>query len=72
MKIFSKKGELQEWTQQKGIKLKYIKLEVFPEDSIVDESGEGTPAKAMNLNLHELKKCDTLGKQSIISGKLRD
>ena len=41
--------------EQKGIKLKYIKLEVFPEESRVDESGEGTPAEAMNLNFHELK-----------------
>ena len=71
LRIFCKKGELQEWAQQKGINLKYIKLEVFPEDSGVDESGEGTPAEAMNLDLSELKKCDSLGKQSIIAGKIK-
>ena len=38
----------------------------------MDESEEGTPVEAMNLSLSELKKCDSLGKQSIIAGKLRD
>ena len=72
LKIFGKKCEIQEWSQKKGINLKYIKLEVFPEDSGGDESGEGTPVEAMNLDLSELKKWDALGKQSIIAGKLRD
>ena len=55
IKIFGKKGELQEWTEQKGIKLKYIKIEIFPEENRVDEIGEGRTEEMMSLNLDELK-----------------
>ena len=72
LRIFGKKGELQEWAQQKGINLKYNKLEVFPEDIEMADGGEGTPVEAMELSLGELKKSDALGKQSIIAGKLRE
>ena len=51
LKIFGKKGELQEWTQQKGINLKYMKFELFPGDNGVDEGQEGMPAEAMKLSL---------------------
>ena len=64
MKIFGKKSELQEWTEQKGIKLSSTNIEVFLEENMVDESGEGTLAEVMNLNLDELKKCDSHGKKA--------
>ena len=70
LRIFGKKGELQEWAQKKGINLTYNKLEIFHGDTEMVDEGEGTPAEAMQLTLGELKKRDALGKQSIIAGKL--
>ena len=72
LRIFGRKGELQDWAQKKGINLTYNKLEIFHGDTEMVEEGEGTPAEMMQLNLGELKRSDALGKQSIISGKLSE
>ena len=33
LKLFGKKGELQEWTEKKGIKMRHTKIEVFLEEN---------------------------------------
>ena len=49
LKIFGQRGELQEWAEKKGIKLKYTKLEVFPEENELEGVKEETPAEAVGL-----------------------
>ena len=59
LKIFGKKGELQEWTEKKGIKMRHTKIEVFLEENRMQEIGEETSAEVMSLKLDELRKCDS-------------
>ena len=47
LRIFGKKGEIQEWTQKKEINLKCNRLEIFHGETEMVDEGEGTPAEVM-------------------------
>ena len=48
--------------------MSYTKIEVFPEENRMEESGDETPDKVMILKLDELRKCDSHGKKESLQG----
>ena len=53
--------------EKKGIKLKYWKIEAYPEESELEKGEVMTPAEEMGLNLHELRRGDDHEKKGIIT-----